>query len=89
MPTIAFFLGISVAMYYRDHNPPHIHVIYGGFEGLFAIDDARLIRGKVPPAVAMIIREWIGLRRDLLLDNWNRARRHQPLERIVGLDDVD
>jgi hypothetical protein len=30
VPTIAYFLGISVAMYYRDHNPPHIHVIYQG-----------------------------------------------------------
>jgi hypothetical protein len=30
MPTIAYFLGIAIAMYYRDHNPPHIHVIYQG-----------------------------------------------------------
>lgn len=22
------FLGIVVAMYYRDHGPPHLHTIY-------------------------------------------------------------
>jgi hypothetical protein len=32
LPTIAYFLGIAVAMYYRDHNPPHIHVFYQGMK---------------------------------------------------------
>jgi len=47
LPTIAYFLGIAVAMNYRDHNPPHIHVTYAGYEALIAIDDARLLRGKI------------------------------------------
>lgn len=28
MPTIAYFLGIAIQMYYDDHPPPHIHVKY-------------------------------------------------------------
>ena len=55
MPTIAYFLGIAVSMYYRDHNPPHIHVIYQGFEALVAIEDARILRGKLPPTVMLIV----------------------------------
>jgi len=76
-------------MYHRDHNPPHIHVIYQGYEALIAIDDARVLRGKLPPTVMFIIRRWVTLRRAALLTNWARARRHEPLERIAGLDDDD
>jgi hypothetical protein len=32
MPELCRFLGIVIAMYYRDHGPPHFHAIYGGFE---------------------------------------------------------
>ena len=87
MPTIAYFLGISVAMYYRDHNPPHIHVLYQGYEALIAIEDARLLRGKLPPTAMLIVRRWVTLRREALLSNWMRARDHQELERIAGPDD--
>lgn len=31
MPTIAYFLGIAVRMYFNDHAPPHYHVRYQGF----------------------------------------------------------
>lgn len=32
MPIISYFFGIIVRMYHDDHNPPHIHVEYQGFE---------------------------------------------------------
>ena len=87
MPTIAYFLGIAVAMYHRDHNPPHVHVIYAGYEALIGIEDARVLRGKLPPTVTLVVRRWVILRREALLANWERARRHEPLERITGPDD--
>jgi hypothetical protein len=89
VPTIAYFLGIAVAMYHRDHNPPHIHVLYGGYEALIAIDDARVLRGKLPPTVMLVVRRWVTLRREDLRANWERARRHETLERIAGPDDAD
>ena len=87
MPTIAYFLGITVAMYYRDHNPPHIHVIYQGYEALLAIEDAHVLRGRLPPTALLIVRRWVTLRREALLANWECARAHQALERIAGPDD--
>jgi hypothetical protein len=30
MPTIAWFYGIMIQMYYNDHEPPHFHARYGG-----------------------------------------------------------
>jgi hypothetical protein len=29
MRVISRFLGIAIAMLYRDHNPPHFHAVYG------------------------------------------------------------
>ena len=44
MPKIAYFLGIAISMYHRDHNPPHIHVSYQGFKALIEIEAAAVIR---------------------------------------------
>ncbi|MFB3041815.1 MAG: DUF4160 domain-containing protein [Candidatus Poribacteria bacterium] len=30
MPEISRFFGIVIAIYYRDHPPPHFHAKYGG-----------------------------------------------------------
>jgi hypothetical protein len=32
MPEISRLLGIVIAMYYNDHDPPHFHAKYGAFE---------------------------------------------------------
>ena len=29
MPEISRFYGIIIYMWWKDHNPPHIHVSYG------------------------------------------------------------
>ena len=34
MPVISRFLGLVVAMYYQDHDPPHFHVRYGERQAL-------------------------------------------------------
>jgi hypothetical protein len=34
MPLISSFYGILVYIYYRDHNPPHIHAKYNEFEAI-------------------------------------------------------
>jgi len=33
MPTISWFYGISIRMYFNDHAPPHFHAIIGGDDG--------------------------------------------------------
>jgi hypothetical protein len=61
MPKIAYFLGISVSVHNRDHNPPDIHVSYAGYEALITIDDARVLRGKLPATALFVVRKWIDL----------------------------
>jgi hypothetical protein len=86
MPTISTFLGISVAMYWQDHPPPHIHVFYGGSEALIEILTGEVIAGRVPPGVLRVLRSWVALKREFLLANWQRARNNLPLEQIPGAD---
>ena len=48
MPEISRFFGIVIAMYYRDHAPPHFHARYGAHEIRVRIHDG-LATGNFPP----------------------------------------
>ena len=39
MPVISRFLGIAIAILYRDHDPPHFHASYGEYEITVGIRD--------------------------------------------------
>ena len=86
MPTIAYFLGISVRMFYNDHDPPHFHARYQGYRARVLIASGEVVDGRLPPTVARLVREWTALRRDALTRNWNLARNEGQLERIGGLE---
>ena len=86
MPIVAYFLGITVRMYFNDHPPPHFHVRYQGFRARILISNGEVIDGKLPPTVARLVREWTALRHDALMRNWNAARTDGRIERIEGLE---
>ena len=48
MPTISNFYGILIQMYWKDHQPPHFHAIYGSFEALIDINNLSVLNGKLP-----------------------------------------
>ena len=87
MPTIAYFYGITVRMYFRDHAPPHFHAIYGEHEAFISIDTGEIIFGHLPKTAAKLVKQWTIARRDQLRENWARARRSEPLERLPGLEE--
>jgi hypothetical protein len=86
MPTIAWFYGIAVRMYVRDHPPPHFHAIYGEHEANVSIETGEVIAGALPKVAASLVKEWAVARRDQLRNNWCRARLGEQPERIAGLD---
>jgi Domain of unknown function (DUF4160) len=45
VPTVAWFYGIAIRMYFRDHPPPHFHAIYGEHEAFVAIETGEVIEG--------------------------------------------
>jgi len=86
MPILSVFFGIIVRMWHDDHPPPHIHVQYQGFEALIDLPTGQVSKGKLPRKVAAIVQEWCLIHQQELLDNWERAQRFEPLERIRGAD---
>lgn len=45
MPQISEFYGISIYMYYEDHNPPHFHAFYGDDKALIDIINGCVLKG--------------------------------------------
>jgi hypothetical protein len=86
MPEISRFLGVVVAMLYRDPAPPHFHVRYGDQQASIAIDPPALLAGHLPPRVLGLVIEWTTLHRNDLLDDWERARALQPLVPVAPLE---
>ncbi len=74
MPRISFFLGIAIYMYYRDHNPPHFHAIYGEYAAMVGIEDGNVIAGKLPKRASELVKEWAEINKILLLKNWELAQ---------------
>ena len=85
MPEISRFLGIVIAMYYREHGLPHFHAIYGGSEITVEIESG-LVTGDFPKRALAHVQEWRLLHRLELLDAWAAARASQPLKRIDPLE---
>jgi hypothetical protein len=85
MPEISRFLGILIAMYYRDHEPAHFHAFYGEHQITVEVASGR-VRGVFPRRARSLVLEWWDLHRDELAANWARAKERQPLEPIDGLE---
>ena len=85
MPVISRFYGILIAMYFNDHNPPHFHAKYSGYEALFAFDGS-ILEGGMPKRAILFVQEWITLHKSELEENWNRAKAGQPLIDIAPLE---
>ena len=48
MPKISEFGGISIYLYYNDHDPPHFHVIYSEIRTRIEIMTGEYIREDKP-----------------------------------------
>ncbi len=85
MPRISEFYGIIIEMYWSDHNPPHFHAKYGEYRIEIDIRTLGTLRGSLPPKAMALVVEWATLHQHELLEQWNRARNHEALEKIKPL----
>lgn len=86
MPELSRFFGIVVAMYYNEHAPPHFHAKYGGDQASIRIDNGEILDGALGQRALHLVAEWWALHQTELCEAWNRARAHQPLEKIAPLE---
>ncbi|MBT9169430.1 MAG: hypothetical protein DDT19_02790 [Syntrophomonadaceae bacterium] len=85
MPEISRFFGISIKMYFGDHEPPHFHTEYGEHKAVVDIHTLVVIGGYLPPRVLGLVVEWASQHQVELLALWKRAINQQPLHKIPPL----
>ena len=73
MPVIARFYGLVIKMYFQqsEHNPPHVHAVYGECIGAIDIRTLEMLEGDLPPKALLLVREWTDQYKTDLLEMWN------------------
>lgn len=70
-----YFLG-------SEHNPPHIHAIYGDDTAAFDIRTGEMIDGGLPRRAASLVGEWVARNQGALIEMWET----QEFKRLDPLD---
>lgn len=85
MPAISMFYGIIIRMYNNgEHNPPHFHASYQGYQAVFYLN-GDLKEGDMPIKQKKLIAAWSEIHQDELTANWELAMQEQPLYKIEPL----
>lgn len=85
MPTISTFYGITIMMRLRpkEHEPPHIHAIYGEYSASFSLKDGEfLVESKFPIRASQMVKEFILENQKELLEMWET----QIFKQLKGLN---
>lgn len=59
-------------MYFQqsEHNPPHIHAIYGENMAAVCINDGTILEGELPKKALEMVIEWTEMHKSELLKMW-------------------
>ena len=84
MPEISRFYGIVIKMFFkpREHEPSHIHALYGEYVGEFNIKTGEMIVGDLPPKAIALVREWLSINSEALQGMWDT----QVIEKLPPLE---
>lgn len=84
MPEIARFYGIIIKMYFmqKEHNPPHIHALYGEYMSAIDIRTLEVLEGDLPNKALDLVKEWMKEYQDDLLNMW-RTQEFKTLPPLV------
>jgi phosphomannomutase len=84
MPTIAVIDGgITIAMYYNDHDPPHFHAMQGEHEIRVEVDSRAIFAGdSAPAAMERAVLDWAFHHPAALWVHWAHAHQGRALRWI-------
>ena len=71
-------------MYIDDHNSPHFHVWYNGYEAVVTIEEGIII-GSLPRRELKLVYEWLDIHKEELLENWKLLSRCELANKIEPL----
>jgi hypothetical protein len=85
VPTISRFFGISIAMFFDDHGPPHFHARHADGSAKVRIDTLEVIDSSLGRRQLRFVLAWAELHQDELSENWKLARAGETLRAIAPL----
>lgn len=85
MPEISRFFGIIIYIYWKDHNPPHIHFSYQDYDCTISVFD-RIVDGQAPAKVIAKVNEWMDLHEAEILTQWEKAQKGEKIEPIEPIE---
>lgn len=83
MPEISRFYGIIIKMFFKpkEHEPSHIHALYGEYIGIFDLKSMEMTDGDLPLKAQNLVKEWLSAHQDELQTMWNT----QQIEKLPPL----
>lgn len=83
MPEICRFYGIVIKMFFKpkEHEPSHIHALYGEHIGIFDLRTMKMTEGDLPRRAQELVEEWLKVNQDKLQAMWDS----QKLEKLPPL----
>ncbi len=84
MPEISRFYGIIIKMFFKpkEHEPSHIHALYGEFVGVFDLNTCEMVDGDLPLKAQNLVKEWLEINKVQLQKMWES----QKLEKLPPLE---
>lgn len=85
MPTISFFYGLAIQMFWKEHAPPHFHALYAEHEALIDIRTLEVIQGNLPRRALVLVLEWAQQHRSELMEDWDLCAKMKHPKKISPL----
>ena len=76
LPEISRFYGIIIKMFFKpkEHEPSHIHALYGEHVGIFDLQTLKMVEGDLPRKAQELVREWMVYHQSSLLEMWESQK---------------
>ena len=76
MPEITRFYGIIIKMFFKpkEHEPSHIHALYGEYIGVFDINTRKMTDGDLPKKAQELVEEWLSQHYAELQEMWDSQK---------------
>lgn len=72
MPTLVRLGNVKIAIYARDHSPPHFHLLSPDYAATVSIRTLEITAGFVPRHMYEVARAWAVDHMDVLQETWTR-----------------
>lgn len=71
----------------KEHEPSHIHALYGETVGIFDLETLEMTKGDLPKKAQELVKAWLIKNQDELLKMWNNQimKKLPPLQEATLL----